>query len=67
MRYVSRWRTGEVVLLPIPALNYCLHPVFIRYSILQFITIRRFLVSNLVSNGWGGQCHGGILGYCTQP
>ena len=37
------------VLLLIPALSYCLHPDIIRYSIPEFITIRRILVSN----GWG--------------
>ena len=51
------WRTGEVVLLLVPAVSHCLHTDIIGYSILQFIKIRRFLVNNLVSNGWGGVPH----------
>ena len=44
--------TAGVPLL-IPALSYCQQSDFIRYSIAEFITIRRILVSDLVSNGWG--------------
>ena len=48
---------------PITAPSNCLHSGFIRYSILQFITIRRIMVSNLVSNRLGGECHGWYGGY----
>ena len=37
---------------PITAPSNCLHSGFIRYSILQFITIRRILVSSRL----GGVC-----------
>ena len=51
------------VRFPSAAPNYCLHSDIITYSIAQFITIRRILVSNLVSNWLGGECHGGYGGY----
>ena len=44
------------VRFPTDAPNYCLHSDIITYSIPQFITIRRIMVSNLVSNNRLGAC-----------
>ena len=38
----------------------------ITYSIAHFITIRRIMVSNLVSNGWGASAAGGIGGLVSE-
>ena len=49
------------VRFPTDAPNYCLHSDIITDSIAQFITIRRFLVSNWL----GGRVPGGYRGYRT--
>ena len=55
------------VRFPIYAPNYCLHSDIITYSIVQFIIIRRIMVSNLVSNWLGERVPGGIGGIVYEP
>ena len=55
------------VRFPTDAPNYCLHSDIIAYSIAQFTTIRRIMVSNLVSNWLGGECQWGMGDTVHEP
>ena len=58
-------RQGVHLLFHPPVISQ--HSDIIDSTIVQFITIRRIMVSNLVSNGWGASAAGGIGVIVYEP